>query len=107
MPKDGDRVEERIAFSGFVFRRVERNFSKYGLMAIVISRVVIYDIVRYLNQQKHFISGLFDPLYLETNLDMFLQFIVNLSVLGVKYLQGLRDRSPAYLRLATSARRTY
>lgn len=79
MPKDSDRVEQRIAFSRFVFRRVKRNFSKYGLMVIVISRVVIFDIVRYLNQQKHFISGLFDPLYLETNINMFLQFIVNLS----------------------------
>jgi hypothetical protein len=106
VPKDGDRVEQRIAFSGFVFRRVERNFSKYSLMAAVISGVFISDIIRYLNQQKHFISGLFDPLYLETNIDMFLQFIVNLSYLGVKYLQGLRDGSPAYLRLASSARRT-
>jgi hypothetical protein len=106
VPKDGERVEQRTAFSGFVFRRVERNSSKNSLVAVVINRVFILDIVRYLDEQKHFISGLFNPLYLETSVDMFLQFIVNLESLVVKYPQGPRDGSPAYLRLAFSVRRT-
>lgn len=106
MSKEDERVEQRTAFSGFVFRRVERNFSKNCLVAIVISRVFILDTVRYLDQQKHFVSGRFDPLYLETNIDIFSQFIVNLGSLAVKYPQRPRDDSPAYLRLASSARRT-
>ena len=107
MPKDDERVKQRTAFSGFVFRCVERNSSKNSLLAVLISRVFILDIVRYLNEQKHFISGLFNALYLETNIDMFLQFIVDLGSLLVKYPQGPRDGSPAYLRLASSGRRTY
>ena len=97
MPKDGERVEQRTAFSGFVFRRVERNSSKNSLVAIMIKRVFILDTVRYLDEQKHFISGLFNPIYLKTNVDMFLQFIVNLGSLVVKY-----PRDPVMVHLLIS-----
>ncbi len=69
-------------------------------------RILILDTLRYLNQQKHFISGRFYPLYFETNVDMFSQFIVNLGLLVLNYPREPSESSPAYLRLAFSARRT-
>jgi hypothetical protein len=77
--KDDDRVELRIALSAFVFRRAEGNLSKNSLVSVVISRLFELDTVRYLNQQKHFVSGLFNPLYLEANIDVLSQCIVNLG----------------------------
>lgn len=37
----------------------------------------------YLNQQKHFVCGLFDPLYLKANIVMFPEFAKNLRQLVV------------------------
>jgi hypothetical protein len=40
-------------------------------------------VANYLNQQKHFVCGLFDPPYLEANIIMFAEFVINLGQLIV------------------------
>jgi hypothetical protein len=44
-------------------------------------------VANYLNQQKHFIRGLFDPPYLEPNIIMFAEFVENLGRLVVPLLK--------------------
>jgi hypothetical protein len=43
----------------------------------------IFVVANYLNQQKHFVCGLFDPPYLEANIIMFPEFAKNLGQLVV------------------------
>jgi hypothetical protein len=43
----------------------------------------IFVVANYLNQQKHFVCGLFDPPYLEANIIMFAELAKNLGQLVV------------------------
>ena len=43
----------------------------------------IFVVANYLNQQEHFVCGLFDPPYLEANIIMFAEFAKNLGQLVV------------------------
>jgi hypothetical protein len=43
----------------------------------------MFVVSNYLNQQEHFVCGLFDPPYLEANIIMFAEFVENLGRLVV------------------------
>lgn len=66
----------------------------------------IFVVANYLNQQKHFVRGLFDPPYLEANIIMFSKFVENLGQLVVTLRKDTCSQ-PVYPRLASSARRTW
>ena len=66
----------------------------------------MFVVASYLNQQKHFVCGLFDPPYLEANIIMFAEFTINLGRLVVTPCKDTYSQ-PVYPQLAASARRTW